>query len=70
MIGVVTSLFIATLKEDEAVKRTRRLREMLANGFEKLVTVFDMNFNEEAGGNVSSLKTETNLSIALASSSV
>jgi hypothetical protein len=44
VIGVVTSLFIATLKENEAVKRKRRLREMLANGIEKLVAIFDMNF--------------------------
>lgn len=49
VIGVVTSLFIATLKEDEAVKRKRRLGEMLANGFEKLVTVFDMNFKIHFG---------------------
>jgi hypothetical protein len=44
VIGVVTSLFIATLKENETVKRKRRLREMLANGIEKLVAIFDMNF--------------------------
>jgi hypothetical protein len=44
VIGVVTSLFITTLKENEAVKRKRRLREMLVNEFEKLLAVFDMNF--------------------------
>ena len=42
VIGVVTRLLLATLKEDEAMERTRRVGEVLTKGCEKLLPVFDM----------------------------
>ncbi len=42
VISIVARLFIASLKEDEAVERTRRVRESVAERFEELFSVGDV----------------------------